>query len=52
MRKRRWLGALGTTLVLGFSLVAVGGEPDSRAAFKCGDPKLRQFSTPLGARGY
>ena len=52
MRKRRWLGALGATLLLGVSLAAVGGATDSRVAFKCGDPKLRQFNTPLGTRGY
>ena len=51
-RRSRWLGALAATLLLGVGLAAVGGAADSRVAFKCGDPKLRQFSTPLGTRGY
>lgn len=54
MNVRSWLGVLGVAGVVTASLAAAVGATDSRAVFKCGDPKLKQLSIPLqpATRGY
>ena len=54
MNVRSWLGVFGVAGVVTASLASAVGATDSRASFKCGDPKLKQLSIPLqpATRGY
>jgi hypothetical protein len=54
MNVRRWFCVLGAAGFMAASLVAIASATESRVAFKCGDPKLKQLSIPLrpATRGY